>query len=549
VAEFFRPFDRPITPPRPRILRSESRKKLILAGPGTGKTFVFRKLLEAAPGDRKTRLVLTFINNLKNDLEESLSDLACVFTLHGYSQSLLYRKPGLRAGLTSEFRYLPGLASLIKADWEVLHGTTAPRFVEKMRELADDEDVAFYLSRGNYYDAVDFDDSVFRAYRGLANGVAAVDTFDLVLIDEYQDFNRMEAGLIDLVAEANPIVIAGDDDQALYSQLRGASWEFIRSLHGGGEYEVFELPFCLRCPEVIVHAVNDVIERAKHLRKLEGRIDKPYRPYAPLKGSDSERYPTLGLVQTTVQNKKTNYFGCYIEAEVLRIPEEEVQEATKQEISPVLVIGPMQYRRQIEDYLTARGLTVGTRHEAEGRLTRQAGLEILAEDADSNLGWRIVLEFENKGTRDELIGRVGDEALASVLPTEFRHRVLDEVAALAAPADEPLGNQDEAQQEDKETRPPVVQLTSFEGAKGLSAQHVYIVGLHEGELPHDEANIQDIEICRFIVGLTRARKRCSLTLTRNFAGKWKRPSVFLGWIEDSRYELLKVNKQYWEDAR
>ena len=58
-----------------RILQSPSRKKLVVAGPGTGKTTLFRALLEAASGDRKTRLVVTFINNLKNDLQKGLSDL------------------------------------------------------------------------------------------------------------------------------------------------------------------------------------------------------------------------------------------------------------------------------------------------------------------------------------------------------------------------------------------------------------------------------------------------------------------------------------------
>ena len=70
-----------------QIVRSTSNKKLIVAGPGTGNTSVFRRLLEATRGERNTRLVLTFINNLKNDLDEGLHDLASVFTLHGYCQS------------------------------------------------------------------------------------------------------------------------------------------------------------------------------------------------------------------------------------------------------------------------------------------------------------------------------------------------------------------------------------------------------------------------------------------------------------------------------
>jgi hypothetical protein len=42
-----------------RVLASESRKKLVVAGPGAGKTALFRKLLEIADGHSRQRLVLT----------------------------------------------------------------------------------------------------------------------------------------------------------------------------------------------------------------------------------------------------------------------------------------------------------------------------------------------------------------------------------------------------------------------------------------------------------------------------------------------------------
>ena len=115
----------------------------------------------------------------------------------------------------------------------------------------------------------------------------------LVLIDEYQDFNALEAGVIDALAERSPILIAGDDDQALYSQLRDASWDHIRLLSKAGEYEVFKLPFCMRCPKVIVDAVNDVLTKAEELHRLEGRIEKPYKHFPPVKGADSAKYPKI----------------------------------------------------------------------------------------------------------------------------------------------------------------------------------------------------------------------------------------------------------------
>jgi superfamily I DNA/RNA helicase len=247
-----------------RILASQSRKKLVVAGPGAGKTYLFRKLLDAALGGPQQRLTLTFINTLKEDLVSSLGDKSQVFTLHGYCQYLLHRNEPLRSGLSENFRCYPGLVSLIRKDWEWLRGGNAPHFVALMRALnCSDEQFAFYETRANYYNAVDFDDSVFRTYRQLSADRSRVMQYDLVLIDEFQDFNKMEAAVIDLLAEKSPIVIAGDDDQALYSKLRGASWDYIRALHLSGDYEVFELPFCMRRPEVVVGAVNDVIKESR----------------------------------------------------------------------------------------------------------------------------------------------------------------------------------------------------------------------------------------------------------------------------------------------
>jgi len=144
-----------------KVLASKSRKKLVVAGPGAGKTTLFQKLLEAAKGQRANRLVLTFINNLKDDLKYALGDMSQVFTLHSYCQHLLKRHEALRGGLSANFRCFPGLRSIIPTDWMWLRESNAPPFVNLMRNLnCSDEQSAFYTERTNYYDAVDFDDSV-----------------------------------------------------------------------------------------------------------------------------------------------------------------------------------------------------------------------------------------------------------------------------------------------------------------------------------------------------------------------------------------------------
>ena len=522
-----------------KILRCKSKKKLIVAGPGSGKTYLFKKLLEGSPGGPDDRLVLTFINNLKADLERSLGELARVNTLHGYCQSLLHKHPALRDGLSADFVCFPHMASLIKTDWEWLRNTEAPKFVELMRGLkCPDEAAAFYFKRANFYDAVDFDDSVYRTLAVLKKKGDVLPAYELVLVDEFQDFNEMEAALIDLLGERSSIAIAGDDDQALYAQLRDASWDHIRKRHGSGEYEKFNLPFCMRCPEVIVEATNDVLVTAKKLKKLGGRIEKPYRFYPPKKGEDSKRFPHIDHVNTTVQRDNANYFGKYVALAFGKIPKAELEEAAKAYEPALLVIGSNPYRRKVEEHLIAAGLLVA---KADDELDkREQALAMLKTKPDSNLAWRIILEQEPAAFSKPIVTEAAEDAapISDLLPEEFRAAVLQEAGSFEPPGSE--GDEDEK----VEGVTPSIKVTSFEGSKGLSAQYVMLVGVHEGELPRDSANPADLEICRFLVGLTRTKRKCSILTTSRFANDSKRPSPFLEWIRASRIEFVRVDAEF-----
>lgn len=108
---------------------------------------------------------------------------------------------------------------------------------------------------------VGFDDSVYRLYTELKADLGILPPFEQILIDEFQDFNPLEVALIDELSKKGNILIVGDDDQAVYDG-RSASPSFLRDLYRSGNFEVFELPFCSRCPEVIVNAINVLIKRA-----------------------------------------------------------------------------------------------------------------------------------------------------------------------------------------------------------------------------------------------------------------------------------------------
>ncbi len=503
---------------------------------------MFCESLQRLAGEREHRLVLTFINNLKNDLDRELGALARVSTFHGFCRSLLQRSAPIRGELTEHFYYLPRLPFLIIKDWQLVHGVPAPQFVDMMCKLKITEELDFYLQRANYYDAVGFDDSVFRTYVALAQNHGAIEPFDLVLVDEFQDFNKLEAEFIAFLSNIGPILIAGDDDQALYSQLRSATPQFIRELHSSGSFSCFSLPYCMRCTEVIVEAVNDLLNAATAHGKMRGRIDKPFRYYPPQKEEDSVKYPTIRAVETSVQRNGTaNYFGKYVAQQINIIPASEIAESHARGWLTALIIGPRHYTRQIQEHLEGEGLHCDGGEAESPELTRADGLRILKDAPNANLGWRILVEVDRPASFETWVSRSIEEErpLAEVLATDYVKAIQAELEAWEEPP------QPEAEEREHNVSQPSIRITTFEGSKGLSASHVFIVGFHNGDLPRNPQSVDDLEICKFLVALTRTRKQCHILFTRNWGGQWKQPSTLLSWIRSQRKQVIRVNKDYW----
>ena len=153
---------------------------------------------------------------------------------------------------------------------------------------------------------VGFDDSVYRLNRELKANPSILPSFDQILIDEFQDFNPLEVAFLDELGTKGNILIVGDDDQAVYDG-RSASPSFLRDLYRSGTFEVFELPFCSRCPEVIVDAVNAFIERAQTDGHLKDRIAKRYECFLSDKVADSLKYPKIIVAQCTTAKVVARY--------------------------------------------------------------------------------------------------------------------------------------------------------------------------------------------------------------------------------------------------
>ncbi|MGH3428275.1 MAG: UvrD-helicase domain-containing protein [Mycobacteriales bacterium] len=294
------------------ILGSAAAKKLVVAGPGTGKTYTFRLVLRQAGGG----VALTFIRALVRDLRVALGeDADIVSTFHGFAKHLLHAHP---FGVTTRFCYVPALPLILAHDLTILGVDAITRAqIDSAFQRLDDTDslITQGIRLGEYYDAVGHNDVVYRVLSHFDSSPGEIPTYPIVVVDEYQDFNPLETALILKLAERSPVLIAGDDDQALYHR-KHASPLYIRELADSSDYTVFPLPFCSRCTAVVVQAVTAVIERAVREGNLVGRISKPFSCYLPDKRADSDAHPKIIHARCSVESVGTPYIGRYVTKQV-----------------------------------------------------------------------------------------------------------------------------------------------------------------------------------------------------------------------------------------
>ena len=556
------------------IINSPAKRKIIVAGAGTGKTFTFQELLKRKNGNA---LALTFINNLADDLENELDGLAKSQTFHGYCKMLLHRTPF--GGIDANFHFFPKLPKIIESDEQLLFRVRSDDFNEAFQCLIEDDDrIDFYIDRANFYNAVGYNDSVYRVLQYFRSGSSEPPRYEQVVIDEFQDFNRLEVAFIEEIEKVNPILIVGDDDQAIYYDLKNASSDFIREKAKDFDYERFELPYCSRCTGVIVDAVDDVITHAKANGNLTNRVDKNYVCYLPDKLQDSLNYPKIVHAKCSVQRRNAPYISMYIEREIQKIPKEEIDLANEKGYPCVLIIGPGHYLREINNFLVNNYEVDYEGNKEKNDLHILDGYKILLEDGESNLGWRIILESDKVEDMNDIIGMTYTDQVDIVeqLQEKYRYKhekVIDllnhlkENTASIEEQNELKGiigmdlneiktrleikeeNEDDKSKKNnsQEDDQPSIKLTTYPSSKGLSGGFVFIVGLNDRTFPRTPDSPSDYEVCQFIVALTRARKKCYLISNKRFGGSgWLRHSTFIDWIDDSKLSIEEVNKEYFK---
>ncbi|WP_132944362.1 DNA helicase PcrA [Tumebacillus sp. BK434] len=560
---------------------------LIIAGAGSGKTSVLTRRIAYLIGERRVApwqiLAITFTNKAAKEMRERVENLigpnaydVWISTFHSMCVRVL-RRDADKLGYTNSFTILDAgdqltavkqclkelnidpkkfdprglLAMISNAKNDLL---THERFADTVREgdvfgkVAADVYIA-YQKKLKANNAMDFDDLIMKTVYLFRHHEEVLSFYQnrwhYVHVDEYQDTNKAQYQLVQLLAQKKRnICVVGDSDQSIYA-WRGA--DITNILHFEKDYPettVIKLEQNYRSTGFILQAANKVIEnnserKEKNLwsTKPEGELVKLYKAY-------DEHAEAQFVIQQSLEHIKGG--GKHSDIAVLyrtnaqsRVIEESLLKSTV----PYTIYGGIKFyeRKEIKDLLAYLRLIANLNDDLS--LTRVINVpkrgigdttvgKILDYAAANELSaFQALMEIENIGIRGKANGAIKEFVLlmrnfASQMPyltvsdltaevlklTGYRKELelektleadarlenLDEFLSVTAEFDNKHDLSEEnrlveflsevaliadSEQSDGEEGPESIKLMTLHAAKGLEFPVVFLVGLEEGMFP------------------------------------------------------------------
>jgi superfamily I DNA/RNA helicase len=584
------------------VARHLAIRMLIVAGPGTGKSTLFKeRILFWLEQDGSAKiLALSFVRKLVADLAADVQNdttltneqkrQADTSTLHKYARSVVEQNHG-----TKQWRFAPHFR-VIGQDWKnvvwddalLVQGQkdrtkySCKQFEEQLHDDEFDESAEWqalgncYFELCKFYNAAGFADLILRAKDALAEN-PALNEHGFFIFDEYQDFNAAEENLLERITyTAKATLIVGDDDQVLYETLKSGKASLIRAIYRATDSVNAMLPFCGRCDFHIARA-------ASHFIKQSPDADCIKKIYLPL--SDAEGCKKVQVVACATPSTAVDYIKKFIQdhkAEIEKRKEDLAEGRAKD--AYLLILSPS---REVNFYKShgARDelFNLVAAYRDEGRKFSDEYYKVLsyyslANYPLNNFTFRKVLHYE--GVRgNELLAllrpclaesksfsalgaqeikdalakaqKVRDildskETIKKKVETLAKHIQIDDLKSLERDLErhgldkqriEAIEHQDEEETELEEIQVKqmsAVELITIVGAKGLSADHVIIIGF-------DNVNMNWVTRNAFFVAITRARKSLHL-ITALKAGGATGSHTFLDHLPDAHLEFSRYTK-------
>jgi len=464
-------------------------------------------------------------------------------------------------------------------------------FFEKRLSLIYDE----YQKQLKVNNAVDFDDLILLTIKLFENDITTLNKYQkkikYILVDEYQDTNKTQFQLIQLLSNNKcDICVVGDDDQSIYG-WRGADIKNILEFKDNYENpKIFKLEQNYRSTEIILSAAYSVIKNNKNRANKKIWSDKNGGNLISLHLSQDERFEARKIIQNIHLEYKNG--RNYEELVILyrtNAQSRAIEDELRKNNIPYKIVGGVKFydRKEIKDILSylrliinpkdnlsferiinfpargigkttinkikkyaeeekislldtiAKNLSVGKKQLKSIDSFRNLILDLSLKCKELNPTEIIKLLIEKIQLKDYYNNQISDENIErwanieELISTISEYSEINPNLFLKDFLEEVslLTDIDRWNNENS-----TVTLMTLHTAKGLEFPVVFICGLEEGLFPIvgalEEENELEEERRLFYVGLTRAMEKVYLThaqTRRRFGGtpSYNRPSQFI----------------------
>ena len=583
---------------------------LILAGAGTGKTRVITAriaylLSEGIPASKL--LAVTFTNKAANEMRNRVGALPenvtgskltictfhslCVRILRLDIEQLGYKTNFSIYDESDQLGLIRKIVTRLAGATEKLDPHQAKNFISKAKNQGRKvqpgeqtlESAVFlrYQEALKTFNAVDFDDLLILAVQLLEEFPKVrnkwANRFEFIMVDEFQDTNRLQLDLVRHLAETHQnVCVVGDDDQSIYG-WRGAEianiLEFERYFP---KPKIVKLEQNYRSTNAILGVANSIIRHNPRRRPkalwCENGDGQPVRLVQVPDDREEANY-VIGEIQKQqlAEESRWGEFGVIFR---MNAQSRLIEENLRRLHIPYRVVGGRSFfeRREVKDLLAylsclvnpkddisllrivntpSRGIGSSTIELAiqESNRTRQSIYETMVSEAFLNLLTQrtreairkfteLIDEYETKfvqpltnfaRTVEELLLQIDyfqDLRRGCKTPEESLNReenvreVIRAVSEFQARSTDGLPGflAETALDQDRAEKPDKgadgVTLITYHAAKGLEFGQVFLIGLEEGLLPHNRSKLEgSLDEERRLFYVGITRAKRNLTIT------------------------------------
>jgi superfamily I DNA/RNA helicase len=539
-----------------------------------------------------TSFVRKLVADLRRDIDEKLTEKQqrriTVSTLHKVARSIVERNHGTKKWSFKPYFGIigPSWKKIVWSDvlgffpdldlgahtWEDFEQQLHRAQLDNLEEWKRLHEV--YAKLCQFYNVAGFADLILRATSALRENSTLREN-DHLIIDEYQDFNRAEKALIEeLARDAKGMLVVGDDEQVLYQELKSSDPGLIRNVYRDRNYANGMLPFCGRSDYHIVKTADHFIRKERERECIE-------KIYLPLRSNDQKT--KVQIIACAAPATAVDYIEKFVADHEAEIEERMRQLDTNEKKDAFLLILTPAREAKFYGPTKERIKSITLKYQRETRwfsedYYRLRSYYSLATNLHNNFTFRRALYYEGTPAKrvheliemamseekdfcdlsEEEIRKVLDkcnqtkailddekpapeklEEISTLIPISDRSKLSNELES------EPINHknlrrlqrEEEAEAELEETeaqRMGAVELMTIVGSKGLSADHVIIIGF-------DNVNMGPVTRNAFYVAMTRARRSLHI-LTALKSGGARDAHAFLDDLPASHAEFYSYKK-------